>query len=106
MNIKVWFPPVLVAVIGTLALGLAGSSMFQLTVLSCMPVVPMDETQFRAAFAAYQAVLGGLSPPAERNGWQLSQVRVAVQRLAVSTGTHRVSPTSVVRMKLGTGIEG
>jgi hypothetical protein len=50
--------------------------------------VPMDEAQFRAAFAAYQAELDTLSPPADRDEWQLAQQRDAVQRLAVITGTH------------------
>lgn len=50
--------------------------------------VPMDEAQFRAAFAAYQAELDALPPPAERDEWQLAQQRAAVQRLAVITGTH------------------
>ena len=50
--------------------------------------VPMDEAQFRTAFAAYQAGLDTLSPPAERDEWQLAQQRAAVQRLAVITGTH------------------
>src|ERR1700722_18055228 len=49
--------------------------------------VPMDEAQFRGAFAAYQAELDALSP-AERDEWQLAQQRAAVQRLAVITGTH------------------
>jgi hypothetical protein len=30
----------------------------------------MDEAQFRAAFAAYQAELDDLPPPAERNEWR------------------------------------
>ena len=50
--------------------------------------VPMDEAQFRAAFAAYQAELDTLSPPAERDAWQTAQANAAIQRLAVITGTH------------------
>jgi hypothetical protein len=50
--------------------------------------VPMDEAQFRAAFAAYQAELNELPPPAERDAWQTAQQNAACQRLAVITGTH------------------
>lgn len=50
--------------------------------------MPMDEAQFRAAFAAYQTELDTLSPPGDRDEWQLAQQRAAIQRLAVITGTH------------------
>jgi hypothetical protein len=50
--------------------------------------VPMDETQFRAAFAAYHAELEELGPPADRNEWQRAQATAAAHRLAVLTGTH------------------
>jgi hypothetical protein len=50
--------------------------------------VPLDEAQFRAVFAAYQAELDHLSPPAERDAWQQAQANAACQRLAVITGTH------------------
>jgi hypothetical protein len=48
----------------------------------------MDEAQFRAAFAAYQAELDELPPPAERDAWQTARQNAACQRLAVITGTH------------------
>ena len=50
--------------------------------------VPMDEAQFRAAFAAYRAQLDALPSPAERDPWQQAQANAACQRLAVITGTH------------------
>jgi hypothetical protein len=50
--------------------------------------VPMDEAQFRAAFAAYRAELDELPPPAVRNEWQMKRQYAAAQRLAVITGTH------------------
>lgn len=50
--------------------------------------VPMDEAQFRAFFAAYQAELDELGPVADRNDWQLKQGFAAARRLAVLTGTH------------------
>jgi soluble lytic murein transglycosylase-like protein len=50
--------------------------------------VPMDEAQFRALFAAYQAELDELGPVAERNEWQLKQGYAAAARLAVITGLH------------------
>ena len=49
--------------------------------------VPMDEAQFRAVFAAYQAELESLPPPAERDQWQIAQQIAASRRLAVLTGT-------------------
>ncbi len=48
----------------------------------------MDVAQFRAAFAAYQAELDELPPPAKRDQWQAAQQIAASQRLAVITGTH------------------
>ncbi len=39
--------------------------------------VPMDEVQFRAAFAAYRAELDALPPPAERDAWQQAQANAA-----------------------------
>ena len=50
--------------------------------------MPLDETQFRAVFAAYRAELDDLSPPAERDAWQQARANAACQRLAVITGTH------------------
>jgi hypothetical protein len=102
MNVDVWLPPVLAAVIGGLLSPSVGKGLLMLTAararrIKHVPVdgaelyangVPMNEAQFRAAFAAYQAELGALSPPAERDDWQLAQQYAAVQRLAVLTGTH------------------
>jgi hypothetical protein len=68
--------------------------------------VPMDEAQFRAAFAAYQAELDTLSPTAERDEWQLAQQRAAVQGWqSLPAPTLGVSPTSVVRIKPGIDTE-
>jgi hypothetical protein len=50
--------------------------------------VPLTEAQFRAVFAAYQAELAELAPPAERTEWELKRQFAAAQRLAVLTGTH------------------
>jgi hypothetical protein len=102
MNMDIWLPPVLAAVIGALlspsvAKGLLTLAGVRAHRVKHVPVdggelyangVPMDEAQFRAAFAAYQAELGELSPPAERNEWEMKRQYAAVQRLAVITGTH------------------
>jgi hypothetical protein len=102
MNIDVWLPPVLAAVIGALLspnirkglLILAGARARR---VKHVPVdgaelyangVPMDEGQFRSAFGAYRAELDRLPPPVERNEWQMKQQFAAAQRLAVITGTH------------------
>ena len=50
--------------------------------------VPLTETQFRDVFAAYQAELAELPPPAERTEWDMKRQYAAAQRLAVLTGTH------------------
>jgi hypothetical protein len=50
--------------------------------------VPLTEPQFRGLYAAYQAELATLAPPAERTEWELKQQYAAAQRLAVLTGTH------------------
>lgn len=102
MNVDVWLPPVLAAVIGALLSPSVGKGLLMLAGararrIKHVPVdgaelyangVPMDEFQFRAAFAAYQAELDALSPSAERDEWELAEQRAAVQRLAVITGTH------------------
>jgi hypothetical protein len=49
--------------------------------------VPLDEAQFRDAFAAMQAELDELGPHAERNQWQLKQGYAAINRLSMLTGT-------------------
>jgi hypothetical protein len=120
MNISVWLPPVLAAVVGALLSPSAGKGLLTLARararrIKHVPVdgaelytngVPMDEPQFRAVFAAYQAELDAPPPPAERNDWQMKQQFTAVQRLAVITGTHpHVFPTSVTRIKPGSGTE-
>jgi hypothetical protein len=102
MNIDIWLPPVLAAVIGALlspsvAKGLVALAGARAKRIKHVPVdgaelyangVPMDEAQFRSAFAAYQAELDTLSPPAERDAWQNARYAAACQRLAVITGTH------------------
>lgn len=102
VNVDVWLPPVLAAVIGALLSPSVGKGLLMLAGararrIKHVPVdgadlyangVPMDEAQFRAAFAAYQAELDALSPPTERDEWQLARHRAAVQRLAVITGRH------------------
>lgn len=50
--------------------------------------VPLTETQFREVFAAYQAALAKLPPPADRTEWDMGRQFAAAQRLAVLTGTH------------------
>jgi hypothetical protein len=102
MNIDIWLPPVLAAVIGALLSPSVGKGLFTLAGARAHRIkhvtvdgaelyasgVPMDEAQFRAAFAAYQAELAELSPPAERNEWETKRQFAAAQRLAVITGTH------------------
>jgi hypothetical protein len=50
--------------------------------------VPMTEAQFQEVFAAYQAELDELPPPAERSEWDMKRQFAACQRLSVLTGTH------------------
>lgn len=50
--------------------------------------VPLSETQFRDVFAAYQAALEELPPPAKRTEWEMEQQFAAARRLAVLSGTH------------------
>jgi len=102
MNMDIWLPPVLAAVIGALLspsvgrglLTLAGARARRIKHVSVEGAelyangVPMDEAQFRTAFGAYQAELDALGPPVERNEWQMKQQFAASQRLAVITGTH------------------
>jgi hypothetical protein len=102
MNVDIWLPPVLAAIIGALLspgvrkglVTLAGARSRR---IKHVPVegaelyangVPMNEAQFRSVFAAYQAELDALPPPAKRDEWQTAQQRAASQRLAVITGTH------------------
>jgi hypothetical protein len=102
MNINVWLPPVLAAVIGALLSPSMGKGLLALAGararrIKHIPVdgaelyangVPMDEAQFRAAFFAYRDELDELPPPAERNDWEMKRQYAAVRRLAVITGTH------------------
>jgi hypothetical protein len=102
MDIDIWLPPVLAAVIGALLSPSVGKGLLTLARARArrvkhVPVagaelyaigVPMDEAQFRSAFGAYQAELDMLPPPAERDAWQNAQQGAASQRLAVITGTH------------------
>jgi hypothetical protein len=102
MNISVWLPPVLAAVIGGLLSPSVGKGLLALAGararrIKHIPVdgaelyangVPMDEAQFRAAFAAHLAELDELPPPAERNDWEMKRQFAAAQRLSVITGTH------------------
>jgi hypothetical protein len=50
--------------------------------------VPLTETQFREAFAAYQSELDELPLPGDRTEWDMKRQFAAAQRLAVLTGTH------------------
>jgi hypothetical protein len=50
--------------------------------------VPLTESQFREVFAAYQAELDMLPPPADRTEWDMKRQYSAAQRLAVLTGRH------------------
>ena len=49
--------------------------------------VPLTEEQFREAFAAMNADLGRLPPPAERSDGEMKQQHAAVNRFSVLTGT-------------------
>jgi hypothetical protein len=49
--------------------------------------VPLTEEQFREAFAAMNADLDRLSPPAERSEWEMKQQYAAVNRFSVLAGT-------------------
>lgn len=49
--------------------------------------VPLDEAQFREAFAEMEAELDQLRPPAERDEWQNAQCAVAINRFSMLTGT-------------------
>jgi hypothetical protein len=102
MDVDVWLPPVLAAVIGALLSPSVGKGLVLLAGararrIKHVPVdgaelyangVPMDEAQFRAAFAAYQDELDQLPPPSERSEWDMKQQFAAAQRLAVISGTH------------------
>ena len=102
MNIDVWLPPVLAAVIGALLSPSVGKGLLALAGARARRIkhirvdgaelyangVPMDKAQFRDAYAAYQAELDELPPPAERNEWEMKRQFAAAQRLAVITGTH------------------
>jgi hypothetical protein len=102
VNIDIWLPPVLAAVIGALLSPSVGKGLLGLARARARRIrhvradgadlyasgVPMDEAQFRAVFGAYQAELDELPPPAERNEWQMKRQFAAAQRLAVLTGTH------------------
>ena len=102
MNIDIWLPPVLAAVIAALLSPSVGKGLLSLARVRARRIkhvrvdgadlytsgVPMDEVQFRAVFGAYQAELDELAPPAERNEWQMKRQFAAAQRLAVITGTH------------------
>lgn len=102
MNIDIWLPPVLAAIIGALLSPGVGKGLLTLAAARARRVkhvlvdgaelyamgVPLDEAQFRAVFAAYQAELDELSPPAERDEWEMKRQFAAAQRLAVITCTH------------------
>ncbi len=49
--------------------------------------VPLTEEQFREAFAAMNADLDRLSPPAERSEWEMKQQYAAVNRFSVLAST-------------------
>jgi hypothetical protein len=48
--------------------------------------VPLTDEQFREAFAAMNADLGRLPPPAERSDWEMQEQYAAVNRSSVLTG--------------------
>lgn len=50
--------------------------------------VPLTEEQFREVFAAMQAELDELSPPAERGEWELKRQYAAVNRLSLLAGMY------------------
>lgn len=50
--------------------------------------VPLDEAQFREAYAAMRAELDCLSPPAERGEWEVNRQWAAVNRLSFLAGTY------------------
>lgn len=102
MNVDLWLPPVLAAVIGALLSPSVGKGLLDLAGARAGRIkhvqvsggelyangVPMDEAQLRSVFAAYQAELDTLPLPTERDQWQTAQQIAASQRLAVITGTH------------------
>jgi hypothetical protein len=102
MNLNIWLPPVAAAIVTALLSPSVGKGLLALARARAQRVkhvlvdgaelyangVPMNEAQFRGAFAAYQAELDELSPPAERNEWEMKRQYAAAQRLAVITGTH------------------
>jgi hypothetical protein len=102
MSIDTWLPPVVAAIVTALLSPSVGKGLIALARARAQHIkhvhvdgaelygngVPMDEAQFRAAFGAFQAELGELTPPAERNEWELKRQYAAAQRLAVITGTH------------------
>jgi hypothetical protein len=102
MNIDIWLPPVIAAIIGGLLSPSVGKGLITLAGARARRIkhvpasgaelyssgVPMDEPQFRAAFAAYHAELNELPPPAERSEWEMKRQFAAAQRLAVIAGTH------------------
>jgi hypothetical protein len=118
MNVGVWLPPVLAAVIGALLSPSVGKGLLALAGARArrimhVPVtgaelyangVPMDEAQFRSAFAVYQAELDTLPPPGERHQWEMAQQIAASQRLAVIPGAHPDAFRALVtRIKPGSG---
>jgi hypothetical protein len=50
--------------------------------------VPLTEAQFREVWAAREAELDELAPPAERSEWEMKRQFAVEQRIAVLTGTH------------------
>lgn len=49
--------------------------------------VPLTESQFRELYAAFQAELDQLPPPAERDQWERERGQAANRKLSVLTGT-------------------
>src|ERR1035438_1164382 len=102
MNLNTWLLTVASLVIGNLIAPSIGSGLRALASARAQRVkhvlsdgaelyangVPMDEPQFRAVFAAYEAEMNELGEVADRNEWQLKQGYAAEHRLAVLTGVH------------------
>ena len=119
MNVDVWLPPVLAAVIGALLSPSVGKGLLALAGararrIKHVPVdgaelygngVPMDEDQFRATFAAYQAELNELPPPADRDAWQTAQQQAASRAgwQSLPAPIPMPSPTLAILIKPGTG---
>jgi len=113
MDINIWLPPVLAAVIGALLSPSVGKGLLALAEARARRIkhvlvegaelyasgVPMDEAQFRAAFVAYRAELDALLPPA------LAPSPTSATRIEPGSGTGitTLTPPPLYRTAMGSG---